>query len=70
MGTLRDQILQIKEFDIEEVLVKYLVPEFESKVGFSRATACWVFGKYTGNYENSLKFKNNQTIQMGVKGIT
>jgi hypothetical protein len=43
---------------MEEILVNYIVPEFESKIGFSRATACWVFGKYSGNYEDSLKFKN------------
>ncbi len=55
---------------MEEILVNYIVPEFESKIGFSRATACWVFGKYSGNYEDSLKFKNIQTIQLGVKGIT
>lgn len=55
---------------MEEILVKYLVPEFSSSIGFSRATACWVFGKYSGKYENSLKFKNTETILMGVKGIT
>lgn len=28
MGSLRDLILDVKEFDMEEILVKYLIPEF------------------------------------------
>lgn len=28
MGTLRDLILEVQEFDVEDILVKYLIPEF------------------------------------------
>lgn len=30
MGALRDLILEVKEFDTEDFLVKYLIPDFSS----------------------------------------
>jgi len=48
--------LQVEEFKIEEMIEKYLIPEFGSNVGFLRATACWVVGKYGGKSDYCLEF--------------
>ena len=40
LGYMRDLILQVEQFNIEEMIEKYLMPEFSSNVGFLRATAC------------------------------
>lgn len=70
LGYLRDLIMQVDQFKMEELLEKYLLPEFNSNVGFLRACACQVFGKYGGKSEYSLEFKNKDNIAAAVKGIT
>jgi len=47
-----------------------LLPEFSSNVGFLRATACWVIGRYGGKTESSLEFRNKSNINVAVKGLT
>lgn len=70
LGYMRDLILTVDKFNMEEMIEKYLFPEFSSNVGFLRATACQVLGKYGGKSEYSLEFKNKENISVAVKGIT
>lgn len=49
---------------MEELLAKYVLPEFQSQHGFMQARACWVFGKY-GN----IQFQNKDNITKAVEGI-
>jgi len=56
LGYLKQLVLQVEEFKIEEMIEKYLIPEFGSNVGFLRATACWVVGKYGGKSDYCLEF--------------
>lgn len=52
------------------MIEKYLIPEFGSNVGFLRATACWVVGKYGGKSDYCLEFQNKANIGIVVKGLT
>lgn len=44
----------MSEGEIEIVLQNFVIPELTNQVGFLRARACWVLGKYGGHIE----FKN------------
>jgi len=54
-GYLKELILKEKVLaeQIEVILEKFIIPEFKNSVGFLRARACWVFGKY-----GQIEFKN------------
>jgi hypothetical protein len=49
---------------IEPILEKYVIPELKNSVGFLRARACWVFGRY-----GHIEFKNKDNIHKAVEGI-
>ena len=50
---------------METILEQYVLPEFKNQIGFLRARACWIFGKY-----GHIEFKNPQNIKVAVEGIS
>lgn len=50
---------------MEQLLEQHVLSEFKNPIGFLRARACWVFGRY-----GHLEFKNANNIKIAVEGIT
>lgn len=59
---MKDEVLNNQ---IEPLLEKYIIPEFNNSNGFIKSRTCWVFGKY-----GYITFRNNQNVISAVQGIT
>ena len=59
-GIMKSEILgnEMLSQNIEEILGNYVLPELNNSIGFLRARACWVFGRYghIGIFIFQLKF--------------
>lgn len=49
LGRLKEQIINQDQLHdmTENILIKYVIPEFNSQAGLLRARACWVMGMYS-----------------------
>jgi len=67
LGILKDDIFNDEQLkaQMETILEQYVLPEFKNQIGFLRARACWIFGKY-----GHIEFKNPQNIKVAVEGIS
>ena len=67
LGILKDEIFNDEQLkgQMETILEQYVLPEFKNQIGFLRARACWIFGKY-----GHIEFKNPQNIKVAVEGIS
>ena len=50
---------------MEKILEQHVLTEFKNPIGFLRARACWLFGKF-----GHLEFQNPNNIKVAVEGIT
>ena len=67
LGILKDDIVndEALKAQMETILEQYVLPEFKNQIGFLRARACWIFGKY-----GHIEFQNPQNIKIAVEGIS
>lgn len=67
LGILKEEIVgdDVLKEQMETLLEQYVLPEFKNTIGFLRARACWIFGKY-----GHIEFKNPQNIKIAVEGIS
>lgn len=67
LGILKEPIFLEENLKIqmEAILENHVLPEFKNNIGFLRARACWIFGKY-----GHIEFKNPQNIKIAVEGIS
>ena len=67
LGILKDDIVNDEglKLQMETILEQHVLPEFKNTIGFLRARACWIFGKY-----GHIEFKNSQNIKIAVEGIS
>ncbi|KAL4486098.1 hypothetical protein ABPG72_004032 [Tetrahymena utriculariae] len=67
VGQLKELILkdELLKNQLEPLLEKYVIPEFQNPNGFIKSRTCWVIGKY--GYQT---FLNNQNVIASVQGIS